>query len=59
MLLLEKNKKAKEFFNSLSFTNRKEYVTWIVSAKREETKQKRLKELINKLVEGKKNNSEK
>ena len=59
MLLLEKNKKAKEFFNSLSFTNRKEYVTWIVSAKREETKQKRLKELINKLVEGKKNPSEK
>lgn len=46
---LNKNKKEKELFNSLSFTNRKEYVEWIVSAKREETRIKRIKESIERL----------
>jgi len=47
--LLKKNKKQETFFNNLSFTNRKEYVEWIVTAKREETRTQRVKETIEKL----------
>lgn len=57
--LLAKNAKAKTFYDSLSFTNRKEYAVWISSAKKEETKIKRLKEILPKLLSGKKNPSEK
>ena len=57
--LLSKNPKAKSFFDSLSFTNRKEYAVWISSAKKEETKEKRFKEVLPKLLAGKKNPSEK
>ncbi|HRH60856.1 MAG TPA: YdeI/OmpD-associated family protein, partial [Chitinophagaceae bacterium] len=46
---LKKNKKQEAFFSSLSFTNRKEYVEWIVTAKREETRTHRIKETIEKL----------
>ncbi len=57
--LLSKNKKAGVFFKSLSFTNRKEYVGWLESAKKPETKQKRLKDAIEKLLSEKRNPSEK
>jgi hypothetical protein len=57
--LLGKNKKAGVFFKSLSFTNRKEYVVWLESAKKPETKQKRLKDAIEKLLSEKGNPSEK
>jgi len=56
---LTKSPKAKTFFDSLSFTNKKEYATWISGAKKEETKQKRLKETISKLLKGMKNPSAK
>jgi hypothetical protein len=46
---LKMAKKQEVFFNSLSFTNRKEYVEWIVSAKREETRATRVKESIERL----------
>ncbi|WP_176560311.1 YdeI/OmpD-associated family protein [Brevibacillus dissolubilis] len=46
---------AKEFFDTLSYTNRKEYVVWITSAKRAETKEKRLAQTIEKLEQGVKN----
>jgi len=52
--LLAKNKKAKEFFDSLSFTNRKEYANWISSAKKDETRGKRLKLALEKLKANKK-----
>ena len=35
-----------EFFNSLSFTHRKEYVRWITEAKKEETRRNRLSKAI-------------
>ncbi len=57
--LLNKNTKAKNFFESLSFTNRKEYAAWISSAKRLETKEKRLTDTLTKLLANKKNPSEK
>ena len=55
--LLNKHKAEKEFFNSLSFTNQKEYVRWIADAKREETKLTRLEAMLEKLKAKKKNPS--
>jgi hypothetical protein len=46
---LKKNKKANEFFNTLSFTNKKEYIEWIVTAKREETRKERVDGIIERL----------
>jgi Bacteriocin-protection, YdeI or OmpD-Associated len=57
--LFDKNKKANLFFETLSFTNKKEYIIWINSAKREETKQARLVATIQKLITGKRNPSDK
>lgn len=56
---LKKSAQAKATFEMLSFTNRKEYVLWIVGAKREGTRIDRVKNSIEKLVAGKKNPSEK
>ena len=44
--------KAEAFYNSLSYTNRKEYARWIDTAKREETKAKRLQKTIEMLLSG-------
>ena len=52
---LKKNKKATEFFNTLSFTNKKEYIEWIVTAKREETRIERVVGTIERLVKNWKN----
>jgi hypothetical protein len=57
--VLAQSEKAKEFFNSLSYTNRKEYVVWITSAKKTETREKRLSDTIQKLLKGKKNPAQK
>lgn len=39
---LARNKKLSEFFGSLSYTHQKEYVRWIESAKKEETRRARI-----------------
>lgn len=57
--LLHKKAKASSFFDSLSFTNKKEYVEWIITSKRKETRMQRLEQTIVKLMNGKKNPSEK
>lgn len=49
--------KENAFFETLSFTNKKEYVEWIVSAKREETRATRVNEAIVRLANGWKNPS--
>jgi Bacteriocin-protection, YdeI or OmpD-Associated len=49
------NKKEMDFFNTLSFTNRKEYVEWIVTAKQEETRKKRIQGTVERLSKGWKN----
>jgi len=54
---LKRSKVAAGFFDQLSFTNKKEYVIWITSAKKEETRSRRLESAIDKLVAGKKNPS--
>ena len=46
---LKKEKKQHSFFNALSFTNKKEYIEWIVTAKREETRATRVKESVERL----------
>jgi hypothetical protein len=51
----KKNKKTEALFNALSFTNRKEYVEWIVTAKRPETRAERVKETILRVNKGWKN----
>jgi hypothetical protein len=57
--LFTRHNEAGEFFSSLSFTNQKEYVTWIEGAKKEETRKRRLETALEKLLAGKKNPSEK
>jgi hypothetical protein len=52
---LKKNKKEAAFFDSLSFTNKKEYIEWIVTAKREETRKERIAGTVEKLGKGWKN----
>lgn len=52
---LRASKVASNFFEELSFSNKKEYVVWITSAKKEETRSRRLELAIDKLTAGKKN----
>jgi len=51
---LKKDGEAKAVFEKLSFTHRKEYVTWINEAKKEETRQNRIAKTIEMLKKGKK-----
>ncbi len=53
--LLKKNKKEAALFDALPYSHKKEYVEWIVTAKREETRSKRIKETIERLGKGWKN----
>jgi len=46
MELMKNEAEMLEFFSKLSFTHRKEYVRWIVEAKKEETRKKRLVKAI-------------
>lgn len=50
---LDKNKKARENFEKLAASYRKHYIGWIQAAKREDTKEKRIRETILLLAKGK------
>lgn len=50
---LRKNAQAAKTFDAFSYSHRKEYVNWIVEAKRPETRAKRLATTIEQLEEGK------
>jgi Bacteriocin-protection, YdeI or OmpD-Associated len=52
---LKKNKKEAAFFEALSFSNKKEYIEWVVTAKREETRNERIKGTIERLAKQWKN----
>ena len=56
---LAKNAKARATFDTLSFTHRKEYVVWIIEAKKAETRSARLGKTVEMLSKGKKNPSDK
>ena len=51
---LARNGKAREFFETLAPTYRKQFIGWIVTAKRPETMAKRLKESLRLLASGRK-----
>lgn len=53
------NAQARIHFDKLSFTNRREYVEWITSARMKETRDSRVGKCIRFLLEGKKNPGEK
>lgn len=48
---LENNEEALKFYNSLSYSGKKKYYQWIISAKKEETRQRRIAEAVSKLEE--------
>ena len=50
---LGKNARAMRHFQALPPSNRREYLEWIESAKREETKARRLQEAVRLLTAGK------
>jgi hypothetical protein len=57
--LLNQTPKAMTFYEQLSYSNRKEYLLWILTAKQEKTRQERLIKTVEKLTSGKKNPTEK
>ncbi len=52
-LLLDKFPRSKKFYESLSFTDRKEYMRWIEMAKQKETRERRIEMFMAKLKEKK------
>lgn len=56
MKLLQKHKNCLTTFQNFSYSHQKEYIEWITEAKREETRQKRIKSAIEMLKEGKSRN---
>jgi hypothetical protein len=56
LVALRKNKKANETYNSFSDSHRREYIEWLLEAKHEQTRQKRLDTTIEWLSEGKPRN---
>ena len=50
----KKDKQAKTSFDKLSYTHKKEYVSWVEEAKKEETRQNRVTKTIDMLKKGKK-----
>ncbi len=51
--ILEANPNSRAFFDGLSYTHQKEYVRWVTEAKRPQTRQERLKKMIELLGQGK------
>lgn len=56
---LQYEPEAMHWYQSLSYSNRKEYVLWILTAKQEKTRLDRLEKMVDKLKSKKKNPSEK
>jgi hypothetical protein len=57
--LFDDNKDAGAFFDTLAFSHKREYIEWILSAKKEETKMKRLETTMEKLIAKKKSFNDK
>lgn len=53
-LLLDQHAEEKKFFESLSYTDRKEYIRWIDTAQKEETRARRIGLTLDKLSKKKK-----
>ncbi|RDC57653.1 hypothetical protein DU508_01440 [Pedobacter chinensis] len=57
--LLIQHPSALDYYNSLAYSHRKEYVLWILSAKQEKTRLSRIEKMLEMLLNGKKNPSDK
>ncbi|QOW11052.1 DUF1905 domain-containing protein [Kaistella flava (ex Peng et al. 2021)] len=53
-IVFNENLKAKELFDAMNYTHRKEYIRWIVEAKKPETREKRKLKMIEMILHGKK-----
>ena len=53
---LKKNKKAAATFDEFSYTNRKDYVEWITEAKQQATRERRIRQAVEWMAEGKPRN---
>ncbi|WHF50851.1 YdeI/OmpD-associated family protein [Chryseobacterium gotjawalense] len=53
-IVFNENVKAKELFDDMSYTHRKEYIRWIVEAKKPETRENRKIKMIEMILAGKK-----
>lgn len=53
-IAFDANPQAFEFYETLSRTNKRNILQWLVLAKREETRQKRIQEIIEKALKGEK-----
>lgn len=53
-VVFDENPTAKELFNKMSYTHRKEYIRWIEEAKKQETREKRKLKMIEMILDGKK-----
>lgn len=49
---LKRDRAAKTFFDKLSYTHQKEYVTWVTEAKKEETRRNRIAKTMEMLKKG-------
>ncbi len=56
LVLLQKNKPAKKFFDGLAPSHQRDYIEWIEGAKRDSTRQKRLATAVQWLAEKKRKN---
>lgn len=54
VIVFNENLKVKELFDAMSYTHRKEYIRWIVEAKKPETREKRKVKMIELILAGKK-----
>lgn len=52
--LIDANAAARQTWNSLAFSHQREYSLWLESAKRSETREKRVGEMVQKLAAGEK-----
>ncbi|MCC8407386.1 YdeI/OmpD-associated family protein [Mucilaginibacter sp. UR6-1] len=50
---------AISYFEKLAYSNKKEYVVWILSAKQEKTRQSRIEKMVQMLLDNKKNPADK
>ncbi|MBS7563530.1 YdeI/OmpD-associated family protein [Mucilaginibacter sp. Bleaf8] len=57
--VLQQHAPALSIFEKLSYTNRKEYLLWVLTAKQEKTRTDRMQKIADKLLSGKKNPSDK
>ncbi|MBK1894646.1 YdeI/OmpD-associated family protein [Chryseobacterium paridis] len=53
-VIFNENEKAKELFDTMSYTHKKEYIRWIEEAKKTETRENRKTKMIQMILDGKK-----